>query len=141
MVDNFVTSGDEVIEAAAAVRAAGMKVVDAVAVVDGEIGGRERLAEEGIELHAMVKVSEVVRVLKENGRVSEEVERAVVEFLRENHNRKEVFDADDVEAADALLDVGDKVRVLSYLSALVCFGRFENLSSFENMFKLISFMS
>lgn len=110
MVDNFITSGDEVIEAAAAVRGAGMKVVDAVAVVDGEIGGRERLAEEGIELHAMVKVSEVVRVLKENGRVSEEVERVVAEFVRENHNRREVVDADVVEAADALLDVGDKVR-------------------------------
>ncbi|KAI8545972.1 hypothetical protein RHMOL_Rhmol07G0079200 [Rhododendron molle] len=108
VVDNFVTSGDEVIEAALAARAAGMKVVDAVAVVDGEIGGRERLAEEGIELHAMVKVSEVVRILKENGRVSEEVERAVAEFLRENHNRREVVDADVVEAADALLDVGDK---------------------------------
>ncbi|KAF7113705.1 hypothetical protein RHSIM_RhsimUnG0111600 [Rhododendron simsii] len=133
VVDNFVTSGDEVIEAAAAVRAAGMKVVDAVAVVDGEIGGRERLAEEGIELHAMVKVSEVVRVLKENGRVSEEVERAVAEFLRENHNRREVVDADVVEAADALLDVGDKVESHGDGCYTILFPERSNLEDEHNM--------
>ncbi|KAH7863131.1 hypothetical protein Vadar_013723 [Vaccinium darrowii] len=109
VVDTVVSSGESVIEAAAMLRAAGMKVVDAVAVVDGEERGREKLAEGGIVLHAIVKVSEVVRVLKANERVSEEVEATVMEFLREKNRKVHSVDDGVVETADELLDAGDKV--------------------------------
>lgn len=53
LVDDVITTGGAFLTAAARVTETGASVVEAIAVVDREEGGREALAERGIPLHAL----------------------------------------------------------------------------------------
>ena len=70
VVDDLITSGDSLLETSATLKAAGLRVHDAVVLIDREQGGRAFLAEQGYRLHAVVAVRDLLATLHEHGRLS-----------------------------------------------------------------------
>jgi len=71
VVDDLITSGDSILETIATVKSAGLKVHDAVVLIDREQGGREMLEAQGYRVHAVATLSEILAVLHENGRLTQ----------------------------------------------------------------------
>jgi orotate phosphoribosyltransferase len=59
IVEDVVTSGGQVLEATAALRALGARISVVACVIDREEGGAANLAAEGLELRAVVRMSEL----------------------------------------------------------------------------------
>jgi uridine monophosphate synthetase len=72
VVDDLITTGGSKFEAILPLQENGLKVKDIVVLVDREQGGAKELAEKGYALHAVLKISEILQILKENKKISEE---------------------------------------------------------------------
>jgi uridine monophosphate synthetase len=70
VVDDLITSGDSILETIATLKAAGLKVQDAVVLIDREQGGRELLEEQGYRLHAVMPIRDLLDILVQHGRLT-----------------------------------------------------------------------
>ena len=82
LVDDLVTTGLTLKKAAKAVTAEGGIVKEAVALLDREEGGKEKLAKNGIQLHALLKISEVANTLYEIGAIDEESLKTIMKQVK-----------------------------------------------------------
>jgi orotate phosphoribosyltransferase len=82
LVDDLVTTGLTLKKAAKAVTAEGGIVKEAVALLDREEGGKEKLAKNGIQLHALLKISEVANTLYEIGAIDEESLKTILKQIK-----------------------------------------------------------
>jgi orotate phosphoribosyltransferase len=78
LVDDVVTSGKSIIDAAEVVRGEGGTVTDALVLVDREEGGAQKLARAGVKLHSFVKMSDIARVLVEAELIDERQYQEIV---------------------------------------------------------------
>lgn len=71
VIDDLITSGDSILETIATVKSAGLKVHDAVVLIDREQGGREMLESQGYRVHAVATLRELLDVLYQNDRLNQ----------------------------------------------------------------------
>ncbi|CAH2304991.1 Uridine 5 -monophosphate synthase [Pelobates cultripes] len=84
VIEDVVTSGSSVLETAEILRREGLQVTDAIVLVDREQGGSEKLAENGIRLHSVCTLTQLMEILHTLGAVSEGTVQEVKEFIRDN---------------------------------------------------------
>ena len=82
LVDDLVTTGLTLAEAAEAVRAEGGVVSDAVVFLDREEGGAGQLGKSGIKLHPMLRISEVAKSLFDLGALDEESLKTILKQVK-----------------------------------------------------------
>jgi len=82
LVDDLVTTGLTLKKAAEAVTAEGGIVKETVALLDREEGGKEKLAKSGIQLHALLKISEVANALYEIGAIDEQNLKTIMKQIK-----------------------------------------------------------
>jgi uridine monophosphate synthetase len=81
IIEDVITSGTSILETVAPLKAEGLEIEDAVVVIDREQGGKEKLKTEGIELHSLVSIFDLLKVLFYEKKISENTFREVNEFL------------------------------------------------------------
>ncbi|XP_076199120.1 uridine 5'-monophosphate synthase isoform X2 [Aptenodytes patagonicus] len=84
IIEDVVTSGSSVLETAEVLQKAGLKVTDAVVLLDREQGGKARLEECGIRLHSVCTLSSVLEILQQQGEVAVEMVEKVKKFIQGN---------------------------------------------------------
>lgn len=83
VLDDLITTGGSKLAAIEPLQAAGLEVRDVVVLIDREQGGREELEMAGYRLHAVLRLSEMLDVLVEAGRIDQQLREQVLTFLRE----------------------------------------------------------
>ena len=84
IIEDVVTTGGSVLETAESLQGVGLKVTDAVVLLNREQGGAKRLEQRDIKLHSVVTISEVLEVLQANGSVTKDIANSVREFIVAN---------------------------------------------------------
>jgi orotate phosphoribosyltransferase len=82
LVDDLVTTGLNLKNAAEAIRAEGGVVKEAVALLDREEGGKKELAENGIKVHTLLRISEVANTLYDIGAIDEESLKTILKQIK-----------------------------------------------------------
>src|SRR5512136_650267 len=82
LVDDLVTTGLTLNRAAKAVRAEGGVVKEAIALLDREEGGKEKLEKNGIKLYSLLRMSEVANTLFEIEAIDEESRKTILKQIK-----------------------------------------------------------
>uniref|UniRef100_A0A669EW91 Uridine monophosphate synthetase n=1 Tax=Oreochromis niloticus TaxID=8128 RepID=A0A669EW91_ORENI len=108
IIEDTVTSGTSILETAEVLCKEGLKVTDAVVLMDREQGGVEMLASKGIKLHPIISISQLLRVLQAAERIDAQTAQSVHRFIQDNnrHSPSSIKAAEDYggEAVQPLLN-------------------------------------
>ncbi len=81
VVDDLVTSGDSIMQAIVPLEEADLQVNDAVVLIDREQGGEKILLDQGYHLHAIIKISDLLKILEDRGRITSDQQEKVLKSL------------------------------------------------------------
>lgn len=81
LLDDVITYGGSLLQAAQGLREAGLIVTDAVVLVDREQGGVQRMREQDLALHAGITLSQILIILESHNRISANKKAEVLKLL------------------------------------------------------------
>ncbi len=81
VLDDLITTGGSKLAAISPLEAAGLEVRDVVVLIDREQGGRGELEAAGYQLHAVLRLGDMLEVLVESRRITREQYGKVMAFL------------------------------------------------------------
>ncbi|XP_069791691.1 uridine 5'-monophosphate synthase [Narcine bancroftii] len=84
IIEDVVTSGSSVLETAQVLRKEGLKVTDAVVLLDREQGGKALLEKEGIHLQSVLSLSRLLEILCNQGKLDFDMAEKVKTFIKTN---------------------------------------------------------
>jgi orotate phosphoribosyltransferase len=90
IVDDLITTGESVIEAAEVVRDQGGVVNELVVLLDREQGGRERLRATRIEPHVLFKISDAMTWLHNVGLIEDKIYETVQKYTEEESQASQI---------------------------------------------------
>jgi len=82
IIEDVVTSGTSILETAQELRKIGLKVTDAVVLLNRMQGGKENLANYGIDLSSVFQIDEFLLSLAKQGFITQSVVEQVAEFIK-----------------------------------------------------------
>ncbi|XP_044073355.1 uridine 5'-monophosphate synthase [Siniperca chuatsi] len=85
IIEDTVTSGSSILETAEVLYNGGLKVTDAIVLMDREQGGVEMLASEGIKLHPIISMFKLLNVLLAAERIDAQTAQNVRKFILDNN--------------------------------------------------------
>jgi uridine monophosphate synthetase len=84
LVEDVITSGKSLLETIPEIEDEGITVSDIVVVLDREQGGKEMLEGKGYRVHTLFTISEVCKMLKEEGHLTDDEVLRIDDFLKGN---------------------------------------------------------
>lgn len=81
IVEDVVTSGSSILETVKDLNGAGLKCGDAIVLLNREQGGADFLNKNGIQMHALLSLTQLMKYLKEEGCVDEATVLRVKEYV------------------------------------------------------------
>lgn len=82
VIDDLITTGASKFEAIEPLEETGLKVKDIVVLVDREQGGAAELEQKGYNLHAVLKISEMLAILKNSRKISSAQYKSALDYLK-----------------------------------------------------------
>lgn len=84
LIDDLITDGNSKIGFVEGVKRQGGIIEDVVVILDREQGGKEMLEKNGLKLHSLIRLKELLGYMKENNLVTEEKFNEVMDYLEKN---------------------------------------------------------
>lgn len=84
VIEDVVTSGSSVWETVEVLQREGLKVTDAIVLLDREQGGKAKLQERGIRLHSVCTLSKILEILEQQKKIDAEMVGKVKKFIQDN---------------------------------------------------------
>lgn len=82
MVEDVITSGGSLLTSSDALQSVGLVADQAVVLVDREQGGVHALAEQGMQVYPVLKFSEILAVLHQEGKIDDATYKMVSDYLK-----------------------------------------------------------